>query len=69
VLGILWLWWFGSVLAVISGFIARAQIKRAQGLQTGDGLAIAGIVLGSLGIAAFVVLLVAAATTTTTPFG
>src|SRR5438128_11300863 len=69
VLGILWIWWIGSILAVIFGFVARAQIKRSHGMLTGDGLAIAGIVLGFLGIAGFVILVIAAATTTTTPFG
>ena len=53
VLGILWLEWVGSILAIIFGFIARAQIKRTG--QGGDGLAIAGIVLGFFAIAMFAV--------------
>jgi len=32
--------------ALITGFIARSQIKRSAGAQTGDGLALAGIILG-----------------------
>ena len=57
VLGILWLEWLGSVLAIIFGFVARAQIKRTG--QGGDGIAVAGLVLGFVGIAMFVVLVVA----------
>ncbi|UOY00608.1 DUF4190 domain-containing protein [Blastococcus sp. PRF04-17] len=48
VLGILWIYWIGSVLALIFGYIARSQIReRGEG---GDGMAIAGIVLGWVGI-------------------
>jgi hypothetical protein len=49
VLGILWLDWIGSVLALIFGYIALGQIKQLQ--QGGRGLAIAGITLGWIGIA------------------
>ena len=48
VLGILWIYWIGSVLALVFGYIARNQIReRGEG---GDGLAIAGIVLGWIGV-------------------
>ena len=50
VLGILWLYWVGSVLALVFGYIARRQIAQRQGLQGGRGLATAGIVLGWVGI-------------------
>ncbi len=56
VLGILWLYWIGSILALIFGYIARQQIReRGEG---GDGLAVAGIVLGWIGVAVVVVILV-----------
>ncbi len=48
----------GSIVAVILGFVARSQIRQAQGRQGGDGLALAGIILGFVGIA-FVVLILA----------
>ena len=48
VLGILWLYWLGSVLALIFGYVARRQIR--AGNQRGDGIAIAGIVLGWIGV-------------------
>ena len=31
---------------IVLGFIARSQIKRSNGMQRGDGLAIAGIIVG-----------------------
>jgi Domain of unknown function (DUF4190) len=48
VLGILWIYWIGSVLALIFGYIARSQIRERG--EAGDGMAIAGIVLGWVGI-------------------
>jgi hypothetical protein len=35
----------GSLVAIITGHMARAEIRRDPGLQ-GDGLAIAGLVMG-----------------------
>jgi len=54
VLGILWLWWLGSILALAFGYAARRQIAASGGRQGGDGLAIAGIVLGWVGVGTFV---------------
>lgn len=50
VLGILWLYWVGSILALVFGYIARRQIDDSGGRQGGRGIAIAGIVLGWIGI-------------------
>jgi hypothetical protein len=50
VLGILWLYWVGSILALVFGYLARRQIAQRQGVQGGRGLATAGIVLGWVGI-------------------
>ncbi len=51
VLGILWIVWIGSVLALVFGYIAKRQIaERGEG---GAGLATAGIVLGWIGAATF----------------
>lgn len=41
VLGILWLYWIGSVLALVFGYVAKGQIDRSAGRQTGRGMAIA----------------------------
>lgn len=48
--GICGLFFFGSLIAVICGHIARSQIGNSQGMQTGDGLALAGLILGYLGL-------------------
>jgi hypothetical protein len=63
VLGILWLYWIGSIVALVLGYIALRQIRRSNGWQDGRGLAIAGVVLGWVGVAVLVVavLLLAAA--------
>ncbi len=50
VLGIVWIYWLGSILALIFGYIAKGQIDRSEGRQGGRGMAIAGIVLGWVGI-------------------
>ena len=50
VLSILWLWGVGSLLAVIFGARARRQIRVSGGHQGGDGLAIAGITIGIIGV-------------------
>ena len=60
--GIVWMWWLGSVAAVVFGHVALGQIARSGGRQTGRGMAIAGLVLGYVGIAAmlFTIAVVAA---------
>jgi hypothetical protein len=61
VLGILWLYWVGSILALIFGYVGKNQIDESGGVQTGRGLAIAGIVLGWIGVGTLllVILLIA----------
>jgi hypothetical protein len=59
VLGILWLYWFGSLLALIFGYVALSQLKQRQ--QSGRGMAIAGIVLGWIGAATLVLFIIIAA--------
>ena len=60
VLGILWIYWIGSILALVFGYVAKGQIDRAAGRQTGRGMAIAGIVLGWIGVAALALVVVLA---------
>jgi hypothetical protein len=48
VLGILWLYWIGSILALVFGYIARNQIRERG--EAGGGMATAGIVLGWIGV-------------------
>ena len=42
VLGIVWVYWIGSILALIFGYIAKGQINESGGRQGGRGMAIAG---------------------------
>jgi uncharacterized membrane protein len=56
VLGIIWIYWIGSILALVFGYVALGQIKQRG--QTGRGMAIAGIVLGWVGIATLATVIV-----------
>jgi len=64
VLGILWIYWIGSILALVFGYVAMIQIRERN--QAGHGLAVAGIVLGwvgmGIGILTLVIALIAACT-------
>ncbi len=57
-MGILWYFWIGSILALIFGYIAKRQIDALQGRQEGRGFAIAGIVLGWVGIGILAVVII-----------
>jgi hypothetical protein len=59
--GILWLGWLGSIAAVIFGHVALAQIKRSGGREGGQGLAVAGLVLGWFGVGTLLLVVLAAA--------
>lgn len=52
ILGLVWMWWMGSIVAIVLGHLALGQIARSGGRQTGRGLAVTGLVLGYLGLAA-----------------
>jgi hypothetical protein len=58
VLGILWIYWLGSLLALVFGYIALRQIKQRN--QAGRGMAIAGTVLGWCGVAFLVLAIIGA---------
>ena len=60
-LGITWLGWIGSVLAVIFGHVALAQVR--DGTRSGRGMAIAGLVLGYAGLALLALFVVLAFST------
>ena len=55
VLGILWIYWIGSVLALVFGYVAKRQIRERG--ENGGGMATAGIVLGWVGIGILAVIL------------
>ena len=54
----------GGILALVFGYISRRQIDESGGTQGGRGMAIAGIILGwigiGLGVAYIVVIIIAA---------
>jgi peptidyl-prolyl cis-trans isomerase D len=58
ILGLLVLPPLGSTLAVVFGHLAYSEIKRSTGRLKGRGMAIAGLVIGYLGIAAFLIVLI-----------
>jgi Domain of unknown function (DUF4190)/zinc-ribbon domain len=58
VLGIVWVFGLGSILAVIFGFVGRKQIRQSGGRQSGGGMATAGIVLGFVGVVGLILWIV-----------
>ena len=63
VLGILWMYWIGSILAVVFGHRAISQIDHSAGLEGGRGMATAGLVLGYIGVVTAVIFFVVAIVT------
>ena len=59
VLGIVWLFWLGSAVGLILGLVALSQIKRRH--QNGRGIAIAGVVLSTIGLVVLIVAAIASA--------
>jgi hypothetical protein len=57
VLGVLWIFWIGSMLAVVFGHSAMHEIRRADPGRraSGTGLALTGVILGWVGLAWLVV--------------
>ncbi|HTD29125.1 MAG TPA: DUF4190 domain-containing protein [Xanthomonadaceae bacterium] len=48
----------GAVIAIVSGHMARAEIRRAPGGMEGDGLAVGGLVLGYAHLAVIMLVIV-----------
>jgi hypothetical protein len=46
-----WILGVPSLLAIVFGLVARAQIGKSGGTQKGGGLAMAGIIIGVIGVA------------------
>ncbi|MGZ4611582.1 MAG: DUF4190 domain-containing protein [Kineosporiaceae bacterium] len=57
VLSLVWMFWLGSVLAVVFGHIALTEMRRDPGVG-GRGLAIAGLVIGYAALALLLLALV-----------
>jgi hypothetical protein len=50
VMGLLWIYWIGSILAICLGYAAKREIRSNPGRIEGQGMATAGIALGWIGI-------------------
>jgi Domain of unknown function (DUF4190) len=57
VLGIVWFYWIGSILALVFGYSAKREIRRDPARVSGNGMATAGIVLGWIGVATLVIVI------------
>ena len=51
--------WIGSLVAIVTGHMARAEIRRNPETQEGDGLALAGLIMGWAMVALSVLAVVA----------
>jgi Domain of unknown function (DUF4190) len=56
VLGIVWVFWLGSLTGLVLGLVALKQIKERN--EGGRGIAIAGVVICAIGIAGFLLLVI-----------
>jgi hypothetical protein len=50
ILGLTFIPFLGSIIAVITGMMARKEIRESGGALAGDGLAVAGLVMGWIGV-------------------
>lgn len=57
ILGILGLFTFGSIAAIICGHIARSRIRQSDGQLSGDGMALGGTILGYIGLVWFIIVI------------
>jgi hypothetical protein len=51
VLGILWIYWIGSIVALVLGYLALREIRQNPKAIEGRGMATAGVILGWVGVA------------------
>jgi type IV pilus assembly protein PilA len=61
VCGILFFFLPSAIAAIVMGHISRAEIRRSGGRKTGDGMALAGLVLGYMGVSIIPFILIIAA--------
>jgi hypothetical protein len=57
VLSLTWMWWIGSVAAIICGHVALRQIAESEGRQSGRGLAVTGLTIGYLSVCVAVLIM------------
>jgi type IV pilus assembly protein PilA len=61
VCGFLFFFLPSAIAAIVMGHISRAEIRRSGGRKTGDGMALAGLVLGYIGVSIIPFILLIAA--------
>jgi hypothetical protein len=49
-----------AILAIVFGHISRAEIRQSAGRLTGDGMALAGLIFGYMGVSVIPILIIAA---------
>lgn len=59
VLSLVWVGGLASLAGIITGVMARRQIRQSGGRETGDGAALAGIIIGGVGVALTLVAIIA----------
>lgn len=50
ILGLTFVPFLGSIVALVTGYMARNEIRDSGGTVGGDGLAVAGLILGWIGV-------------------
>lgn len=61
VCGILFFFFPTAVAAIVLGPISRSEIRRSNGRETGEGMALGGLIMGYLGVAFIPIILIIAA--------
>jgi uncharacterized membrane protein len=56
-LGIIWLFGLGSILAILLGYIGMKEIRASNGRQGGWSIALAGVIVGIVGLASLGILI------------
>jgi hypothetical protein len=61
----------GAIVGIILGFVAKGQIRRSNGMETGGGMATAGIIIGFfvIAIGILIVLVVVVGSSSNTSMG
>lgn len=61
IIAVMFTWWLlmiPSLIAIITGHVARVRIKSSKGTLGGDGLALGGLILGYFSFAIYLIMMV-----------
>ncbi len=53
-----WTFIIPSIVAIVTGHIARATIKKSNGKLNGEGMALAGLILGYISLAVYLIIFI-----------